>query len=251
MNYILLNDSVKELVLSIIFGLLSIFFISQTLSSISLISPHIFYPTFNFSESTQEKNQTIEIRETTTTTSTTTTIPPETTTTLVQPPSHLVITRVQLSPSELIQLYNPLDESINLENIYLVYFSSKRDWNGPSRVWKLPNRTINAHSYFSINVFNFSGADWNLLTKKGKPYSLPQLNDLKGSVGIFPFNPKNQDIEKVKESKIDVVGWGTTKVYEGEPFPIKKNVKVIERKIAWFDTDNNKNDFIGIEKPYE
>lgn len=166
---------------------------------------------------------------------------------------HLVINRVQISPSEYVELYNPTEKEIDLSNFYFSYFpvneeceenlENCRDWSDPWLNKKFPEgEKIEAGGFYLIKVGEKEGeknpikADWQFKTKEGTLFS-PKLNDEFGAIAIFPFDPKKENEEKLKEDYIDIFAWGfPQKVKEGDPFlDFNKNVseKIFIRKKRW------------------
>ena len=177
---------------------------------------------------------------------------------------NLVISEIKTQGSEYVEIFNQENKASSLNGLFLAYFSSKKDWNQPTKVWQLPDSVkINPLSHFLISIFVPQGEqisfDWQVQTKDGKPYSRGQVaND--GAIGIFSCNPKiatsttinlEQAEELAKSCKIDLVGFNQTKLSEGKPANFSDKDKSLSRKIVqntqgnftYQDTDNNLNDF--------
>ena len=71
------------------------------------------------------------------------------------------------------------------------------------------------------------------------------MGNTKGSVAIFPFDPKSKGIEEAKSGRIDAVGYGDAQfVYEGSPAQTPAAGESLERKSLTTDTENNSDDFV-------
>jgi len=164
---------------------------------------------------------------------------------------NLLITEVRAAGNEeFVELYNPSDEEISLEGLYLSYFSTGRDWNEPHLNKEFPTTTpsIAAKSYYLISFGDYPGEpdpDWD-------PY-VSHLSDDSGSIGIFSCNPKSAATSQMALScKIDALGWGEALVKEGTSATSSEN-KSLARKMApdehgylqYLDTNNNSSDFEG------
>ena len=160
----------------------------------------------------------------------------------------LVISEVQTSGNEFVELYNPTDKDIDLTGWYFVYYSVNQNWGDtPWRLKRFPdNAKIRAGGYYLIGVYGFSelSVDWLVMTDDQRPYSLGQLSDIAGSVAIYSSNPKGKSSAMLKKQYIDAVGWGEAEfVKETTACGIapEKN-KSLERKQNQ-DTDDNARDF--------
>lgn len=154
--------------------------------------------------------------------------------------NYILISEVQINNAEFVELYNPLNELVNLSGFYLSYYSSAKDWNDPFRNWQFPdNSTIPAKGYFLISVFDsggsFTNPNWQLTTVAGNPYGSGQLSNSSGSIGVFPWDPKSKTPDEVKNGRIDAVAWGSVQyVKEGQENDVPSASQSLERK-AWQD----------------
>ena len=167
----------------------------------------------------------------------------------------LVISEVQISGKEFVELYNPTNEAISTAGWYLSYFPSGHDWNDPWRInTQFPTTTIASSTYFLIGFKNYSveedypEPDW-------QPSTSTNLSDTAGSIGIFSCNPKSASTsEEAMSCKIDLVGWdkkNEISVKEGDSVPPPPEEKSLGRKIAiddegnlnYLDLDDNRLDF--------
>jgi DNA/RNA endonuclease YhcR with UshA esterase domain len=169
--------------------------------------------------------------------------------------SHLVISEVQVSENEFVELYNPTSTAIDLYNngnpFYFSYFSKDRDWNNPYRNKPFPEgANIPAYGFYLIGLrgYTTSTADW-------VPYTSAQLNDTVGAVVIFPWDPTTKSAEEAKNGRIDALGWGdVTYVKEGTIISAPSQNNSLERRPAnnygnGEDTENNAQDFILQNSP--
>lgn len=180
----------------------------------------------------------------------------------------LLITEVQTNGEggyEYIELFNQSDEEIELCSddscYYLSYYSPGSSWSDPYRNWKFPEgESVFPGSYYLIDVFGNSRADWRLETAEETEaehyYETGQLGNESGSLAVFSGNPKyDGEEEKTPEElesraislRIDALGWGDgVIVKEGLQFSDVKSGKVIGRSWTageYIDTDNNSEDF--------
>lgn len=124
---------------------------------------------------------------------------------------------------EFIELYNPLDKDIFLENHYLAYYSSSRDWNKPYRNKKFPSDAkIGPRSFYLIAIkkdeWEKSDPEWNL------GYSTHQLSDENGSLVIFPDNLFEKD------NALVVISWGKVEyVKKDQSLSLPKKGHSLER----------------------
>ncbi|MCK4781616.1 lamin tail domain-containing protein [Candidatus Parcubacteria bacterium] len=169
---------------------------------------------------------------------------------------NVVISEIQLADREFIELYNPLDEDIDISNWYFSYFSSTRDWNEPYRnknFSEISTSTatttiiISAKSYFLIGLQGYPeqegnpNSDWQI-------YETSQLGNQTGAVGIFSCNPQDAtSSEEAMACKIDAVGWGDVIVKEAtstESAPENKSLARIRNSQGnYVDSNNNFQDF--------
>jgi len=170
------------------------------------------------------------------------------------PATYVVISEVQISDDEFVELYNPTENDINISDWYFSYFSSGRDWNNPWRNKKFPEEAvILAKDYYLIGLKGYSESDWQV-------YDSSQLSDTAGAVAIFSCNPKYDEeenpisIEEAITCKLDALGWGDNEeilVKEEETTTPSPEGKSLARKIRisqegylhYIDNDNNKIDF--------
>ena len=165
----------------------------------------------------------------------------------------ILITEVHIEGDEFLKLFNPGNSPVSLKDKYLAYFSStKHSIDDPWRLWQIDtDLSISPNSYSLLAIYLQEGSsikpDWRALTKektkedKRKPYSKAQISS-NGAIGLFDCNPK----EEGEKCKIDLVGWGKAKVFEGEPILFPKGSTLLLRKrinSSYQDTDNNLNDF--------
>lgn len=166
--------------------------------------------------------------------------------------NHVVISEIQITDNEFVELYNPTSTVVDMNGWYFSYYSSARDWNDPYRNKPFPEgATIVAYGFYLIGLSGISNADW-------QPYTSNQLSNTGGSVAIFPFDPKIKTSNEAMSGRIDVIGWGSpTYVFEGSPQIVPESGTSLERKPSlnnptggnWQDTDNNMNDFISRDSP--
>ena len=165
----------------------------------------------------------------------------------------ILITEVHIEGDEFVKLFNPGNSPVSLQDKYLAYFPSTRhSIDDPWRLWQIDtDLSISPNSYSLLAIYLQKGSliepDWQVLTKektkegKRKPYSEGTISS-DGAIGLFDCNPK----EEGEKCKIDLVGWGKAKVFEGEPalFP-KGSASLLRKRInsSYQDTDNNLNDF--------
>ncbi|MBL7053285.1 MAG: DUF2341 domain-containing protein [Candidatus Portnoybacteria bacterium] len=169
--------------------------------------------------------------------------------------SSLKISEVQIADNEFVELFNPTDSDINLDNWFWAYYSSGQDWGEtPFRLKQFPDGTvIESNNYFLIGVYNFSeqSVDWQLKTDANQPYASGQLSNSVGSIVIYSSDPSNKTAEQLQQQYIDVISWGSPdNVFEGSAFEsIPLSNQSIERKPGYpagntQDQDNNSQDFI-------
>jgi hypothetical protein len=150
---------------------------------------------------------------------------------------NLVISEVQIKKEEFVEIFNQGEERVSLANLYLAYFSSKRDWNNPYRVWPLDQGLeIKPYSHFLIGIFVPEGSqasfDWQVSSSDGSAYKREQISD-NGAIGVFFCDPKIQETAKdAFECKIDLLGWGNSKVFEEKSAEIPEEGKSLSRKIS-------------------
>ena len=136
---------------------------------------------------------------------------------------NIVISEVLINGKEgeeFIELYNPNDNPINLEDYYLNYYPQKNNWDGdgarPSK--KFPDKSIiQSKSFYLIVVreqdFPNISIDWNFNYKSNGLLA----NTKGGSIAIFPNNLFEEN------NAIDFVAWGNTDfVGDGQELEIPK-----------------------------
>jgi len=150
-----------------------------------------------------------------------------------------------------VELYNPTDQDVDLSGWYFAYYSDQRDWSNPWRLKPFPEgAVIKSKDYYLIGLegFPYPKSDWQI-------YTSAQMANVSGSVVIYPFNPKEKQIEELKANYIDAVGWGGPQyVKEGEAVIVPEAGKSIERYPGWpegnnQDTNDNSFDFFIQEAP--
>ena len=170
---------------------------------------------------------------------------------------HVVISEVQIKQDEFVELYNPTDDAIDMTGWYWCYFSPGQDWNESNRCKEFPDGTtvIHTHGYYLIGLHGY-----DILKSDWQPYDSKRLGDNKGSVAIFPWDPREKTVDEAKTMCIDAVGWKQNDqaddpiVHEGAPTSNPDAGKSMVRKTdatgvdplygnAW-DTDNNSDDFV-------
>lgn len=162
----------------------------------------------------------------------------------------VVISEIQISDKEFVELYNPTAEAIDISNWYFSYFSSSRDWNKPYRNKKFSEgattTTIPANGYYLVGLKDYPeengnpDSDWQI-------YSSKQLNDTAGAIGIFSCDPSASTTEAGQNCKIDLVSWGQTQVKEGTSTVAHDENKSLTRKQnengKFIDNNDNSQDF--------
>ncbi len=163
---------------------------------------------------------------------------------------HVVINEVQLGANEFIELYNPTSQDIDMTGWYFAYYPNTRRWASPYLCREFPvGAIIPAQGHYLIGLAGFSG---NLyLEEDWSPYSSSRLNDKKGSIAIFPWNPKERSEEEdIAKGVIDALGWGSVAfVYEGDESIVSSRNRSLKRFLDGWDSDNNEDDFIEILWP--
>ena len=161
---------------------------------------------------------------------------------------NVIITEVRSTDNyEFVELYNPLDDFIDAQNLYLAYYSSDRDWNDPFLNQQFEALFIESKDYYLIGFGDYPGEgdpdhDW-------KPYQ-SHISDDAGAIGIFNCDVTTKETpEAALECKIDALGWGETIVKEGDSVINGENsmarlITVDESGYLMYqDTNNNSNDF--------
>ena len=131
---------------------------------------------------------------------------------------YIKISEIQLSETELVELYNSFNQSVSLKGCYLSYYSKDRDWSEPLRSWALPDEFISSNSHYLIEIYNPQednlNPDLQIKTQQGDFYSKGQLNNKNGAIAIFPFDPRTRTSSEAQSDRIDAVGWGESLVKE-------------------------------------
>ncbi len=166
--------------------------------------------------------------------------------------SHIVISEVQISGEgandEFVELYNPTDSEVNLEN-----WTLKRKTKSGSEnniLYKIEG-VIPAGGYFLIVPRENCGGDKNEDCYKGSIGSDDEYTTnsfLAKDNAILLYDNYNGD-----KNLVDKVGWGKASDFEGKAVENNPEAKQsLERKTIngiIQDTDNNKNDFEIQETP--
>ncbi len=162
----------------------------------------------------------------------------------------LFITNLQTQTKEFVSIYNPTDEATDLNNLFLVYYSTGKNWHEPSRVWQLPdNKQINSQDYYTIGIYSTASefVDWQVKSKEQKLYQVGQLSNMAGALGIFFCDPNDKTISEAQDCKIDLVGWGGSTIKEDRStLAPPRNEPLVRRKNLagnYIDTNNNYFDF--------
>jgi len=166
----------------------------------------------------------------------------------------VLLSEIQIADNEFVELYNPTDDDISLENWYFAYYTKASDWNEPLYVNKFPEQaTINSKDYYLIGLNGYLGSviDWLLYDEC--QFNLSNEN---GSIVLYSYNPSEKTSEYLQQNYTDVFAWGNPQyVKEGTSFsPIPGQNYSFERKQGWpngngEDTDNNLQDFFSQINP--
>ncbi len=174
----------------------------------------------------------------------------------------LIINEIQVNNNEFIELYNPTNENISLDDWQFAYYSSSQDWSGatsdnpnkiPHRLKQFPNgAVIKSKGYYLIGVYGYSksSVDWQVKTNTGQAYLNGQLSNTAGSVVIYSSDLSGKSSDKLKKQYIDAVAWGDVQhVKEKDAYPLApEQDKSLQRKENQ-DKDDNANDFFIQESP--
>jgi len=170
---------------------------------------------------------------------------------------HVVISEVEISDSEWVELYNPTDSDVDMNGWYWCYYSSGRYWNSPTNRRALSG-TIKAQRFYLLRIDGtVPNADWDT------GYSAPPntLDNTDGSVGIFPWDPVTKSNETAKSGRIDVVAWGSVSyVKEGTEATAPGSGESLQRRVngtitengygpGWDSNDNSADFFIHSPDP--
>lgn len=152
---------------------------------------------------------------------------------------HVVISEIQIAgetstKDEFVELYNPTDQGIILDNWSLK--KKTKSGNESNLVSSSAFQgTIPAHGYFLIvHATDYQGTTAPDIYFSGTSYSIAANNT------VILYNPEDQIIDKV--------GFGEASDKEGNPASNPEAGQSIERKDNQ-DTDNNSADFILQENP--
>lgn len=176
--------------------------------------------------------------------------------------SQLLITELQINNEEFVELFNPTNQAIPLNNLFLSYFSSSKNWTEPYRNWQFPSTsTIPANSYYLVGIYGFSetngnpNSDWQIkAASTNQPYNSGQLNNTNGALGLFSCDISQTTSTDIAQAcLIDLVNWGSTIVSQGQPAPTPNSGESLERKKLsnsnYQDTNSSFDDFIIISLP--
>jgi hypothetical protein len=181
--------------------------------------------------------------------------------------NHVVISEVNITGNpEWVELYNPTSESIDLSStpIYLCYYASSKDWNkssSPAAGKMQLSGSIPAYGFYLVKIDGITGTiptpdyDW------GYTGDADTLDNFKGSVAIFPWNPNTKTPDEAEAGGIDAVAWGSVNyVKEGTEAPALGSGKSLQRKVnatlnesasygPAYDSDDNSADFFIQDSP--
>lgn len=129
--------------------------------------------------------------------------------------------------NDFVELHNPTSADIDLSGHVIEYFSSKGSSGGKHTL----AGTIPAGGFYLLNLAAGNGG--NSITPGDENGSIAMAGK-SGSVKLF--NPAGDEI--------DLVGYGSTTLYEGTATPELGNSTSAARRTAGVDTDNNAADFI-------
>jgi len=159
----------------------------------------------------------------------------------------VLITEVSPHELEFVELYNPTEHVVDLQGFWLCYYPADRDsWEKPSRARQFPDgAAIRPYRYYLIALgetcqVDSLGVDWCV-------YQSKQLKAISGTVAVFGGEPSENTL-------LDVVGWGETGLYLGNPTPSPPQGMSVSRRPGesrlevFRDTQNNLCDF-SIEEP--
>lgn len=121
---------------------------------------------------------------------------------------HLLITEVSLHNPEFIEIYNPMDQDVNLSEFWFCYYPAERvSWETPWRAKQFPKEAmIRSHGYFLLtlgddNIGRDLLTDWNV-------YRRMMLNGDGGTVALLNGPPGRGEV-------VDAFGWGTSHLAVG------------------------------------
>lgn len=147
--------------------------------------------------------------------------------------NNLLITQMQTGPDEFIEIFNPTDETINLANYRIEYYSSTAiGFGSPSQSIPLDGQ-IHPDGYIVV-------ASTGYLTESATAHFSKTLADTGGAIRLA------QSIDNIW-STIDVLGWGSAKLFENSAHPKagdNKSLSRISLNSEFIDTDDNSTDFV-------
>lgn len=139
--------------------------------------------------------------------------------------------------SDYVELYNPTDESVDLEGYTISYYSSKGNLGGTHTI----SGSIGPKSYFLIKEKDGNGGTLDLPTPDYDASKLA-MSATKGSVQLSAPVQLDQKVGP----QVDLVGFGSATLFEGSgPAPGLSNTTAAQR-INNIDTDENSTDFEAI-----
>ncbi len=149
----------------------------------------------------------------------------------------LLISEIQTGSSlsaseEFIELYNNSDQTIDLAQYAIEYYSASAMALSPSGS---PTQTIRLSGTLYPKGY-FLATSTNYLTEKSNLLFSPTLADAGGALRLLRGSSSTEDL----------VGWGTAKLYEKAPHPKAGNGKSLSRNISLDeaqDTNDNSVDF--------
>jgi DNA polymerase III epsilon subunit-like protein len=155
----------------------------------------------------------------------------------------VMISEVSLHDPEYVELYNPTDSVISIEQYYLCYYSdTKTSWEDPHHNRKfLEQALIAPHSYYLVGF----GGDWasSSVEPDWRPYSSKRLSNRSGAIAVFSGIPS-------ATSLVDAVGWGASTLAEGvsassppDDLTLSRTVD-LDSGMPFLDTDRNVSDLM-------
>src|SRR5690606_30497321 len=164
--------------------------------------------------------------------------------------NHLVISQIYgaggnsgaIYNRDYVELYNPTNSSISLEEYSLQYASSSGAFNSKANL----SGIVPPHSYFLI-ALGSGGSNGDALPSPDLTPTSPGILNLAASDGKIVLANSTDTVESPDSSNVvDFVGFGSANMYEGSgTAPAPSATKAIFRKENGAqDTDDNANDFI-------